>query len=144
MQKTTKIYFVRHAEKERSPFRDPLLTEAGRKRAENLAEILKEKPISAIFSTGFKRTINTARPLSNILDLEIQKYDPRDPKVIHNLVAQNSGKTILIVGHQINLPSMINSLLEEEKVGVISEDKYDNLFLLEFSGESWTLTESRY
>lgn len=144
MQETTRIYFVRHAEKENSPLRDPMLTEAGRKRAEKLAEILKKEAIDVIFSTPFKRTRSTAKPLSDLLDLEIEEYEPRDFKVIERIIDQNRGKTILIVGHQINLPPMINSLLEEERVGSIAADEYGNLFLVELTGESVKFSKSGY
>lgn len=144
MQETTRIYFVRHAEKEQVPGSDPQLTAAGKTRAEKLAETLKEEEISAIFSTPFKRTKSTAQPLSDLMDLDIREYDPRDFEVIDRIIAQNRGKTVLIVGHQINLPPMINSLLEEERVEAIAADEYDNIFLVEVSEESAKFSRSGY
>ena len=42
---------------------DPLLSEAGRARAESLAAMLKDTKLMAIFTTEFKRTQETAAPL---------------------------------------------------------------------------------
>src|SRR5438874_11953206 len=54
------VVIVRHAEKAASDGKDPDLSPAGRARAEALARILKDSGITAIFTTEFKRTQETA------------------------------------------------------------------------------------
>ena len=56
------LYLVRHAEKQADGSRDPNLTEAGEQRAKFLAAWLKNKQIGDIYSSGYQRTIGTARP----------------------------------------------------------------------------------
>src|SRR5437667_11564086 len=56
------VVIVRHAEKAANGGNDPDLSSAGHARAEALARILKDSGITAIFSTEFKRTEETAAP----------------------------------------------------------------------------------
>src|SRR6267154_5258496 len=56
------VVIVRHAEKATNGGNDPDLSSAGRARAEALARILKDSGITAIFTSEFKRTQETAAP----------------------------------------------------------------------------------
>ena len=60
------IFLVRHAERADGGAggmgNDPSLSEAGRARAESLAAMLKDTKLTAIFTTEFKRTQETAAP----------------------------------------------------------------------------------
>ena len=56
------LFLVRHAEKATTGGNDPELSAAGQQRAEALARILKDSEITAIFTTEFKRTQETAAP----------------------------------------------------------------------------------
>jgi broad specificity phosphatase PhoE len=56
------VVIVRHAEKPANGGNDPDLSSAGRARAEALARILKDSGITAIFTSEFKRTQETAAP----------------------------------------------------------------------------------
>ncbi|PYI74487.1 MAG: phosphohistidine phosphatase, partial [Verrucomicrobia bacterium] len=49
------VVIVRHAEKLAAGGNDPDLSPVGRTRAENLARILKQAKITAIFTSEFKR-----------------------------------------------------------------------------------------
>ena len=62
---TTNFYIVRHAEKSATPKEDPLLTEAGKQRAERLKGILSNKGIKKVYSTKTLRTTSTAKPLAD-------------------------------------------------------------------------------
>jgi len=71
------FYLVRHAEKVLDQ-RDPDLTPAGYKRADDLAARLASVPLSAIYSSDYKRTRQTAAPVATAQDVTITLYDPRD------------------------------------------------------------------
>jgi hypothetical protein len=60
------IFVVRHAEKS-ADGNDPDLSAAGQERAEALARIVKDAEITAIFTTEFKRTQETAAPIAKEL-----------------------------------------------------------------------------
>ncbi|MFC5271491.1 histidine phosphatase family protein [Adhaeribacter terreus] len=77
-EKATIVYLVRHAEKSTNHPDDPDLNAAGKARAEALKEILLNKDISAIYSTNYKRTKQTAEPLAKARNLAVQQYEAHD------------------------------------------------------------------
>lgn len=76
----TLIYLVRHAqcignvEKRLTGYHDYELTEEGKIQAQNLAEYLRDVKFDCIFSSPFKRTVNTVRPIAEMQGLEIEIY----------------------------------------------------------------------
>lgn len=123
----TTYYFIRHAEKETSGKRNPNLTEKGQKRAENWAEVLKDKGINMIFCTELKRTQQTAEPLAEKLHLKINIYDLTD---LYNITFQEKtkGKTVLVVGHQDTTPAFVNRVLRERRFQYIKSSNHGNLY----------------
>ncbi|MGH7130170.1 MAG: SixA phosphatase family protein [Planctomycetaceae bacterium] len=136
-QATTTLIFVRHAEKEAQPEDDPGLSPAGRRRAAELARQLVEADVvagvDAIYSTPYRRTLETVRPLAEALDLPIQRYDP-DPEqyeaVLDDIVKSHKGKIVLIVGHSNTIPQLIAELGASKKVPPIADDEYDNIYII--------------
>ncbi|TQV89128.1 phosphoglycerate mutase family protein [Aliikangiella coralliicola] len=129
---TREIYLVRHAEKQPSSGKDPSLTETGKKRAQHLAELLKSRSISAVYSTQYKRTLETATPLANQLNLKVQHYDPRKLKEFAEEIKNASGN-VLIVGHSNTTPSLV-FLLGGDPHGDIDDSYYERLYQLNFTG----------
>src|SRR5690349_20766422 len=74
----TTIYLVRHAEKQTSSGNmmtsDPDLTMEGRVRADRLADSLTGKKISAVYSTDYQRTRNTAAPTARLKMRDVTIY----------------------------------------------------------------------
>lgn len=76
----TLIYLVRHAqcignvEKRLTGYHDYELTEEGKIQAQNLAEYLRDVKFDCIFSSPFKRTVNTVQPIAEMQGLEIEIY----------------------------------------------------------------------
>src|SRR5512145_2857737 len=70
----TVVVVVRHAEKvDESAGSD--LTGAGKARAQALAAMLKDAGLEAIFSTDFRRTLETAKPTAEAVLKLIEVYD---------------------------------------------------------------------
>jgi broad specificity phosphatase PhoE len=144
------IIVVRHAEKACTPHDDPPLSQAGKKRAEDLAAALGGAKVRRVITTDFRRTSETAAPLAQALALQpivIKLKDgPVDVgthigKVVDAVRASNEG-TVLVVGHTITIPDIIDRL-GGPKPGEIPESEYSNLFLL--VGDSGTrLVRSHY
>ena len=64
------IILVRHAERVPSPATDdPPLTDAGSARAQRLATMLARSDVRAVFVTRFRRTLETAKLLTDLLRL---------------------------------------------------------------------------
>jgi len=122
------IYLIRHAEKEKGHSNNPDLTEKGRSRANNLAEMLKNKNIEIIYSTQYARTMQTASPLAKELGLTIQNYDPRKLKEFSESLIAKQGN-ILIVGHSNTTPTLVQ-LLGGNAGDKINESEYNRVYKL--------------
>jgi broad specificity phosphatase PhoE len=135
-QATTTMIFVRHAEKALMPIDDPGLSAEGEARAAELARQLVDADvvagIDAIYSTDTRRTIETAQPIADALELDIQTYENQedDEPVVDAMVNAHKGKIILVVGHSDTLPTMIAALGASKKVPPIAEFEYDNIYVI--------------
>ena len=134
-QATTTIIFVRHAEKELSQGEDPSLSEAGQRRVAELTRQLVDADvvagIDAIYSTPFKRTQETVRPLADELDLPINNYEATDTEdVLAAILKKHKGKIILVAGHSNTVPVLIANLGASKKVPAINENEYDNIYVI--------------
>jgi broad specificity phosphatase PhoE len=120
------VFIVRHAEKAQGD--DPDLSEAGRARAESLANLLKDAGISAIYTSEVKRTKQTAAPLAKTLHLEPTILAAKDRDILVTKIKDSSGN-VLVVGHSNTIPDLIKSLGITTPV-TIADNDYDNLFVL--------------
>ena len=70
---TTTYYFIRHADKvlANKKDRDPDLTKKGYARAQNWAKVLSDVKYDMVYSSNYKRTIETARPTAKANDVEM-------------------------------------------------------------------------
>ena len=135
-QATTTMIFVRHAEKAAEPVDDPGLTDAGRRRVAELTRQLVDADVvagvDAIYSTPFRRTMETAQPLADRLGLTVLPYDPVDDfePVLDRMLDEHKGTIILVVGHSNTLPRLIADLGASKKVPPIADDEYDNIYIV--------------
>ncbi len=135
-EKTT-YFLIRHAEKDRSnpDDEDPKLNEAGIKRAQNWAEIFADIKLDAVYSSNYKRTMQTATPTAASKGLEIISYDPHGIYET-DFKEKTEGKNILVVGHSNTIPKLANYLLGENKYEDIPDDVDGRLFIITLHGES--------
>lgn len=145
-------YIVRHGEKAvvdananpNMSATNPPLSDAGKARAEALKELLKNEKITHIFSTNTIRTRSTAEPLSVLLNVPIETYNPRpDSAFIAQL--RSLKKNVLIVGHSNTVDDIVNMLTKEQKVPKDLEDnEYNNLFIVTVKGDKITFERKTY
>jgi phosphohistidine phosphatase SixA len=121
----TTVYLARHAEKMTSGD-NPELTTVGHSRANNIAQQLLNVGITHIFSTDYKRTIQTATPLAEKLNLEIQSYNPMQLAVFAQQLKAIKGK-ILVIGHSNTTPEL-TELLSGQRIKKIDDNEYNDLF----------------
>jgi 2,3-bisphosphoglycerate-dependent phosphoglycerate mutase len=136
----TTVILVRHAEKGPAPPNDPLLTAEGQQRAERLARMLGNTPISAIYTTPFARTRGTAAPLAaakSLTPVEVT-VTPTYARDIVAGVHEQRGGTFVVVGHSNTTRDVLRAFGFSD-APEIPETDYDNLFILTY-GPS---TESR-
>lgn len=144
------FYLVRHAEKAQpiqmvelmqDASKDPELSEIGQQRAQKLKDLMLDKNISAIYSTNYKRTIQTVKPLSDSLELPIQLYEWSKVNVLlDSLVTETSGQQILFSGHSNTILPMISYLNGQKPQDRIGENEYDKIFKLSVFADT-TLVE---
>ncbi|MDZ7771541.1 MAG: phosphoglycerate mutase family protein [Balneolaceae bacterium] len=132
----TTFILVRHAEKATAPANDPALAPAGVQRSQRLAEMLAHSGVTAIWSTDFTRTQETARPLAEELGLEVRSYDPRRENLAEWLIDRTEGGTVLVVGHSNTIPMLANGLLGEERFEEYEESDYGNLLIVTLDAEA--------
>jgi len=75
---------------------------------------------------AIKRTRATAKPLADILDLELTLYDPSLLKELAQALLQENGN-ILIVGHSNTTP-VLTEILSGKSVDAMQETEYENLY----------------
>ena len=133
-QNTTTIYLVRHAEKVTTDpaNKNPLLTEQGQKRAEDLAKKLKKQKISDIYSTDFQRTKLTAQPLAAKKQLTVKIYDPKQLKSFATMILQeHKGGKVLIIGHSNTVLETIEAFGVARPIKEILDNEYGYFFTVE-------------
>jgi len=124
------FFLVRHAEKALTG-NNPSLTKEGQARAEELARLLEEVPIDAVYSTNYNRTMETVMPIATAKNLPIEKYDPSNlTDFVASFQRPSQKKKILIVGHSNTTPALINIFTNSNQYSNLSEKQYDNMFLL--------------
>lgn len=126
--KTTQYYFIRHAEKADSS-KNPDLSEKGLERALEWKALFSAIQFDAVYSTDFKRTLQTIHPIVVENDQLLKLYNPQILD-IETFKKETKGKTILIVGHSNTIPKMVNQLIKENKYGDIAENQFGNLYIV--------------
>lgn len=137
------IYIVRHAEKEHiEGERDPELTAAGHTRASALRERLAAAELGAIYSSEYRRTLQTVAPLVDATGLVVTLYDPAAPPAeLAESLRSSSAMQLLVAGHSNTIPPLLAAL--GATIEPIDEGRYGDLFVLTLSGSSVDLRVER-
>jgi TonB family protein len=127
----TTVILVRHAEKAAAPANDPALTAAGRQRAQNLARMLANAGVTAIYTTPYTRTRDTVAPLASavhVQPVEMAVSDTYARDVVQKVHEQHGG-TIVVAGHSNTTPDVLRALGVLD-VKEIADSEYDNLYIV--------------
>ena len=129
-------YLVRHAEKTKEKD-DPGLTDAGRKRVQDLAARLADVPLTKIYSSDYMRTRDTAAPIAKAKGLEIVIYDPNKLEEFAASILAETGH-ILVVGHSNTTPPLSAFLGGEAGTPIVEATEYNRLYVLTREGDTVT------
>jgi 2,3-bisphosphoglycerate-dependent phosphoglycerate mutase len=129
----TTVILVRHAEKGATPADDPSLTPQGLQRAESLARMFADTSISAIYTTPYARTRETAAPLAaakrlTAVEVAVGKTYPQD---IVRKVHEQRGGTFVVVGHSNTTRDVLRAFGFTEAKD-IPDSEYDNLYIVTY------------
>ena len=122
------VVIVRHAEKTANGGNDPDLSSAGRARADALARILKDSGITAIFTSEFKRTQETAAPTATLIHVTPTVVAAKDTAALVTKLHQLNGNA-LVVGHGDTIPNIIKALGISVPVNIPDAD-YSELLIV--------------
>ncbi len=126
----TTLILVRHAEKADDGTDNPHLTLEGSRRAEELSYLLDHVQLTAVYSTPFHRTRETAEPSTRRQAKKIRLYQPNETAFLERVLEEHSGGNVLIVGHSNTVPAMANVLTGTEDFPWLNDSVYDNLFIV--------------
>lgn len=142
----TKIFIVRHAEKETG--NDPVLTAAGNSRAGDLLRALQNESIQKIYVSQFKRTQMTGDSLRIQSGIDTVHYiaDTLCDELISTIMEHRDfGKTILIIAHSNTVSKIIRKLgVLDYPQDNIPDNEYDNLFLVTYKNEKAKVKKMKY
>lgn len=133
---STTVVFVRHADIDMAMTSDdPPLNARGRQRAELLADFLQNIDVvggvNAIYASDKRRTQETAAPLAERLNLDVQIADHHDTDgFMEHVQDEHSGKIVLIVSHADTIPSLIDELHGSKNLPPFGPDDYGELYIV--------------
>ena len=90
--------------------------------------MLKDAQITAVYTTEYKRTRETAAPVAQSLGIQPEVIPGDDLRGLIAKLKASSGN-VLVVGHSNTLPQIISALGVSSRV-TVAESDYDNLFLV--------------
>ncbi|MFT4940784.1 MAG: phosphohistidine phosphatase SixA [Paraglaciecola sp.] len=125
-------YFVRHFEKQLGD--NPSLTETGKFRAQALAAFFSDKSLHHVYSTDYHRTLETATPVVELKNVDIQSYDPSN--LVEFATKLKTLDHVLVVGHSNTTPELLD-LMGGEKIN-IEENDYGVVYILQKNGRELT------
>ncbi len=124
----TTYYFVRHAEKADNS-QNPNLSASGLERAALWNKIFSEVSFDEIYSTEYKRTIQTASPTATAQNIQIKLYNPKNI-AIESFKKETLGKKVLIVGHSNSIPKFVNQIINQNLFVDIEDGTFGNLYIV--------------
>ena len=131
---TAIYYFIRHAEKVDSS-QNPDLSEKGLKRADLWSKIFSEISFDKIYSTDYKRTIQTANPTATAKKIQVKLYNPKTLN-IESFKKETLGKKVLIVGHSNSIPKFVNEMINQNLFSDIEDETFGDLYMVTISGKT--------
>ena len=144
--KKTRIYVVRHAEKEGG--KDPVLTNAGKQRAGDLMRKLANKNIQRIYVSEYRRTQMTGDSMRIQSGIDTVHYvaDTVADDLLRRIKEHGDiGKNILVIGHSNTIPYIIRKLgVKNYPKENIPDNEFDNLFLVTVKRSNAKLVRSKY
>ena len=142
------IHVVRLAETG-STATDPPLDATGQARADTLASLLAPANVTAILTSQFRRTQDTAMPTAvdagiTVSVIEITASNGTTyGNVLATAVRDSTATSLLIVGHSKTVPDTVKALAGTD-VPPISETEFDRIYTITLAADGPHLVEGTY
>ncbi|HSI05180.1 MAG TPA: phosphoglycerate mutase family protein, partial [Myxococcota bacterium] len=129
-QTVSRYILIRHCEKAGGET-DPGLTARGQERAQALVGALEQEKVDAIYSTPYKRTQATVKPLAAAHRLNISIIEGTNDKAFaKRLLSDHKGQSVVIASHINVIPDLVKLLGVQEKV-TLDEGAYGDMFIVD-------------
>jgi phosphohistidine phosphatase SixA len=141
------VFLARHTERE-GEGEDPPLTRVGEARAQALAAALREAGVTAIITTQWKRTRDTAKPLATLLRITPEVVPVYEGKAaenslaVANAVRRHKDEVVLVIGH-ITVTGVI-ATLGGPRLPTICDNVFSDLFMFDPSAGDHGLLHLHY
>ena len=137
---STIVVLVRHAEKGTAPANDPPLSAEGTARAQALAAVLADVPVTAIVVTPTQRTNATAAFVAQARNLTPEPVGfgtgiPGHIEAVASAIRRHAGGVVLVVGHSNTVPRIIDEL-GGPRMPDLCESQYAKLYVLKMPAGS--------
>jgi broad specificity phosphatase PhoE len=146
----TTVIVVRHAEKAAEPAGNPPLTATGKVRAKALARALKDAGVTAVITTEYLRTRETAAPTAEEFHLTpdvvaVGRGTVADhAAAVARAVMLHAGGTVLVVDHSNIVPAIV-AALGAPRPAEICDAEYDRMEIVTVQwGGKATAVRARY
>ncbi len=133
----TVVLIVRHAEKAATPADDPTLSDAGRARAERLADIGVGAGVESVFTSQARRTRDTAAPLAarrgltpKVRNVTRETLDAHVKSLGREILDSHKGETVLVVGHSNTAPRIAAFLTSQNIPDLDDATEFDAIFVV--------------
>jgi broad specificity phosphatase PhoE len=142
------VIVVRHAERadggagagtSMAGSNDPQLSVAGKARAQALAAMLVDAGVTAIYTTEYVRTKDTAAPLAASIGVTAEVVMAREAATLVARVKAHKTGVVLVVGHSNTVPAIITAL--GGPTVTVGDNEYDSVFFVAANG---TTTRVRF
>ncbi len=118
---------------------DPELSAAGKARAQKVAAMLGDAGITAIYTTEYKRTKDTAAPLAAKTGVTAEVVLARDAVALIAKIKSHKTGAVLVVGHSNTVPAVVKAL--GGSAATMADDEYDSMYFVAANG---TTTRIRF
>ena len=131
---TTTIMIVTHAEVE-AGVENPGLSPAGRIRANELLRVLGDVDVTggldAVFATRWRRTQETAEPLSYLLNKPLQIINAAELEKVYELLQEDyKGKVVLLVVDPEDVQPLVAKFEGSDDLQPIANREHDSIYIL--------------
>lgn len=123
----TVVYLVRHAEKRLDQGKDPELTKKGLRRAMHYADSFRDAGITRVYSTDYKRTLATVKPLADSLNQTVVVYDPDRLADLADTLRSKPG-IYFVSGHSDTTPDLVTALGGKAGTEINEDNEYDRVY----------------
>jgi 2,3-bisphosphoglycerate-dependent phosphoglycerate mutase len=126
------VILMRHAEKDNDGTKDPSLSAVGQEFAQKLTHVFAETKVDAVYSTPFKRTIQTVTPLANQSRVTVNTYDASKSQELMDKIEKSKEKTVVIAGHSNTIQLVFNTLIKSKQLQPLGDDEYRKVFIITY------------